>query len=326
MYEAEEGRVSLAAVLFDMDGLLVDSEPLWFEAEKAVMERLDGDWTHADQLALFGGSLRRSAGYLLSRGRREATVDEVASWLVGTMAGLVTERELPLMPGAIDLLGQVRAAGLPAALVTSSERVIADAVLARLAGHGVEFGTTVCAEDVRNHKPHPEPYQRAASLLGADPAGCVALEDSPNGAASAASAGCRVVAVPSLVPIAPVPGRRMVVPALTEVSLAEARAVLDVRFWGAVAVLMHAASPHPKGGSIPGGWTATLVGFVPARAPERAATGTLNRPTTEYGGSVAAPVFSKILQYALRHFDIAPPSTPAPPACSGAGAAPPSPR
>lgn len=209
----------IQAVLFDMDGLLVDSEPLWFEAEMAVMERLDGDWTHADQLALFGGSLRSSAAYLLSRGRREATVEEVAGWLVGTMAGLVTERDLPLMPGAIDLLGQVRAAGLPAALVTSSERVIAEAVLARLAGHGVEFGTTVCAEDVSQHKPHPEPYQRAASLLGVDPAWCVALEDSPNGVAAAEAAGCVTVAVPGLAAIPAVPGR-LVARSLAELDLA----------------------------------------------------------------------------------------------------------
>ena len=209
----------IQAVLFDMDGLLVDSEPLWFEAEMAVMERLDGDWTHADQLALFGGSLRKSAAYLLARGRREATVDEVADWLVGTMAGLVAERELTLMPGALELLGQVRTARVPTALVTSSERVIARAVLARLAGHGVEFGTTVCAEDVSQHKPHPEPYQRAASLLGADPARCVALEDSPNGVAAAEAAGCVTVAVPGLAAIPAVPGR-LVARSLAELDLA----------------------------------------------------------------------------------------------------------
>ncbi len=209
----------IQAVLFDMDGLLVDSEPLWFEAEMAVMDRLDGDWTHDDQLALFGGSLRKSAAYLLSRGRRDATVDEVADWLVGTMAGLVTERELTLMPGALELLAQVRAAGVPTALVTSSERVIAQAVLARLDGHGVTFGTTVCAEDVRNHKPHPEPYQRAASLLGADPARCVALEDSPNGVAAAEAAGCVTVAVPGLAAIPDAPGR-LVARSLAELDLA----------------------------------------------------------------------------------------------------------
>ncbi|MHB1594501.1 MAG: HAD family hydrolase [Streptosporangiaceae bacterium] len=209
----------IQAVLFDMDGLLVDSEPLWFEAEMAVMDRLDGDWTRADQLALFGGSLRSSAAYLLSRGRREATVDEVADWLVATMAGLVAERDPPLMPGAIDLLGQVRAAGLPAALVTSSERVIAEAVLVRLAGYGVEFGTTVCAEDVSHHKPHPEPYLRAASRLGVDPAWCVALEDSPNGVAAAEAAGCVTVAVPGLATIPEVPGR-LVARSLAELDVA----------------------------------------------------------------------------------------------------------
>ena len=83
--------------------------------------------------------------------------------------------------------------------------------------------------------------------------------------------------------------------------------------------------PSSTGGYIPGDWNASFVGFVPAQAPRLAAIVTLNHPTTIYGGSVAAPVFSKIMQYALRHFDIAPPATPAPPACTGAGAAPPTP-
>ena len=99
------------------------------------------------------------------------------------------------------------AAGLPHALVTSSERRFMDAVLART---GLRFDVLVCANDVSMTKPDPEPYLLAAKLLGADPARCVALEDSPNGVASAEAAGCQVIAVPSLVPIEPAPGRAVV--------------------------------------------------------------------------------------------------------------------
>ena len=119
---------------------------------------------------------------------------------------------MPVQPGARELLAEVKAAGLPHALVTSSERRFMDAVLART---GLRFDALVCAEDVSVTKPDPEPYLLAAKLLGADPARCFALEDSPNGVASAEAAGCQVIAVPSLVPIEPAPGR-MVVRSLTE--------------------------------------------------------------------------------------------------------------
>jgi HAD superfamily hydrolase (TIGR01509 family) len=123
------------------------------------------------------------------------------------MVELVRDHGVPIRPGARELLAEVVAAGLPHALVTSSEREFMDAVLART---GLSFDALVCAEDVSVTKPDPEPYLLAAKLLGADPARCVALEDSPNGVASAEAAGYRVIAVPSLVPIEPAPGRTVV--------------------------------------------------------------------------------------------------------------------
>ena len=195
------------AVLFDMDGLLIDSEPLWLEAETAVMARLGADWTTADQAQLLGGSLKRTVRYLMGKARRPASPELVAEWLMSGVSDLVRERGVPLQPGARELLAEVAAAGLPHALVTSSERRFMDAVLART---GLRFDVLVCANDVSMTKPDPEPYLLAAKLLGADPARCVALEDSPNGVASAEAAGCRVIAVPSLVPIEPAPGRTVV--------------------------------------------------------------------------------------------------------------------
>lgn len=195
------------AVLFDMDGLLIDSEPLWLEAETAVMARLGADWTTADQAQLLGGSLVRTVRYLMGKATRPASPAQVAEWLMTRVTELVSDRGVPLRPGARELLAEVAAAGLPHALVTSSERGFMDAVLA---GTGLRFGVRVCADDVSATKPDPEPYLLAAKLLGTDPARCVALEDSPNGVASAQAAGCRVIAVPSLVPIEPAPGRTVV--------------------------------------------------------------------------------------------------------------------
>jgi HAD superfamily hydrolase (TIGR01509 family) len=203
------------AVLFDMDGLLIDSEPLWLEAETAVMARLGADWTPADQAQLLGGSLVRTVRYLLGKATRPASPGQVADWLMSQVTELIRDRGVPLRPGARELLAEVAAAGLPHALVTSSERGFMDAVLVRT---GLRFDALVCADDVSMTKPDPEPYLLAAKLLGADPARCVALEDSPNGVASAQAAGCRVIAVPSLVRIEPAPGRTVVR------SLAELRA------------------------------------------------------------------------------------------------------
>jgi len=209
---------ALQAVLFDMDGLLVDTEPLWFEVEHAIMARLGGEWTERDQRALIGGSLYRSVDYLLGRATRQASRDQVAGWLTEGMADLLAEREVEAMPGALELLAEVRAAGIPTALVTSSERVIMEAVLDSLARHDITFEVTVCGQDVRHPKPHPEPYLRAAALLGAEPRFCVALEDSPNGVAAAEAAGCVTVAVPGLAPIGARQGR-LVAASLAQVDL-----------------------------------------------------------------------------------------------------------
>jgi HAD superfamily hydrolase (TIGR01509 family) len=218
----------LRAVLFDMDGLLVDSEPLWFEAECAVMATMGGSWTRADQLELTGGSLGHSVGYMRARALRPAEPELVGRWLLDTMAALIAERGVPLMTGAAELLAGVAAAGIPMALVTSAQRRIMDAVIART---GLAFGVTVCAEDVSRGKPDPEPYLRAAAALGQPPAGCVVLEDSPRGIAAAEAAGCPVIAVPS-VPLPAAlgtarPGRALVT-SLREVDLARLRRVVAV--------------------------------------------------------------------------------------------------
>ena len=209
----------LAAVLFDMDGLLVDTEPLWLETETAVMARLGAPWTPQDQQALLGGSMQRTVSYLLGKATRPVPPETVARWMLDGMLDRAADGRVVVRPGARELVAEVAAAGLPYALVTSSERRFAEAVLAAT---GMTFPVTVCGEDVTATKPDPEPYLLAAKLLDADPARCVVLEDSPNGVASAAAAGCRVLAIPSLLPIPPAPGR-VVVGSLRAVTLATLR-------------------------------------------------------------------------------------------------------
>ncbi len=202
-----------------MDGLLVDTEPLWFETETEVMARLGAPWSARDQEALLGGSMEKTVAYLLAKAARPAPPADVARWMMDGMLSRAAAGRVVIRPGARELLAEVVAAGVPHALVTSSEREFADAVLA---GAGLRFPVTVCAEDAPAAKPAPDPYQQAAKLLAASPENCVALEDSPNGVISATAAGCKVIAVPSLLPIPPADGR-LVVPSLAGVTLATLR-------------------------------------------------------------------------------------------------------
>ncbi len=195
---------SLRAVLFDMDGLLIDSEPLWFEVETDVMTRLGGTWSPADQEALLGSSLDRSVRYFMERAKVPADPAEVGEWMVGGIVAKVLEHGVKVMPGAMELVAAVAASGLPYALVTSSQRRFVDAVLART---GLRFPVVVTGSDVSRGKPDPEPYLLATRRLEVAPAGCLVLEDSITGVAAAEAAGCFVVAVPTLGGIEPGPGR-----------------------------------------------------------------------------------------------------------------------
>ncbi|WP_433238363.1 HAD family hydrolase [Streptosporangium sp. CA-135522] len=213
------------AVLFDMDGLLVDSEKIWFQVETEVMERLGGGWGPADQEHLVGGSMPSTVAYMLRVSGADAHPDDVAAWMLEGMTGRLADG-VEMMPGAAELLAAVRRAGLPTALVTSSVRPIAEACLKGIGRDN--FDHVVTGDDVARTKPDPEPYLTAARLLGVAAARCVALEDSPNGVTAATAAGCRVVAVPSVLPIASAPGR-LVVNSLREVDVDVLRALASAR-------------------------------------------------------------------------------------------------
>lgn len=190
-------RLQPAAVLFDMDGLLVDTERTWFAVETAVMTRLGGPWGPEDQGALVGGPMASTARYMLEvSGRTDVSADEVSRLLHDGMLAHLRRGPVGWMPGAPRLLAEVEAVGLPRALVSSSSRAVVDAVLDAVGRE--HFDVTVSGDDVTRTKPSPDPYLRAAALLGVDASSCVALEDSLPGATSARSAGCVTIVVPSV--------------------------------------------------------------------------------------------------------------------------------
>jgi HAD superfamily hydrolase (TIGR01509 family) len=190
-----------AAVLWDMDGTLVDTEPYWLQAESDMVHAAGGVWTEEDGLQLVGSGLERSALILQSRGVT-LTVEEIISTLTNRVRAQIADM-VPWRPGARELLKELRDAGIPTALVTMSRRQMAVEVADSLGFVG--FDVVVAGDDVVNSKPHPEPYLTAAAQLGVDIADCVALEDSEPGVASAVAAGARVFAMPLHIPIPPSP-------------------------------------------------------------------------------------------------------------------------
>jgi HAD superfamily hydrolase (TIGR01509 family) len=197
----------VAAVLFDMDGLLVDSEPVWFEVECAVVARLGGRWTHADQEACLGGTMAASARYIIERTGASVSPDELSDEMVAEMVTRF-RRELPLHAGAVELLDALAERGVRLGLVSSSYRSLIDAALDGLGAD--RFDVTVAGDEVAHGKPDPEPYRTACDRLGVDPARTVVLEDAVTGVRSAEAAGCVVVVVPSVSPIEPGPRRHVV--------------------------------------------------------------------------------------------------------------------
>ncbi len=203
-----------AAVLWDMDGTLVDTEPYWMAAELELVREFGGRWTEADARSIIGFDLLDAAAVLRDRGSVRLGPTEIVERLHAGVLARIRER-MPWRPGARRLLSELHHQGVPCALVTMSWRPLVDAVLEALAP--IRFEVVVTGDTVTNGKPHPEPYVRAATELGVDPVQCVAIEDSPTGVTSAAAAGCVVVAVPNLVNIEPAAGR-YIIPSLRDVT------------------------------------------------------------------------------------------------------------
>ena len=205
------------AVLWDMDGTLVDTEPSWGEVEQELVEAHGGTWSQEHAMRLVGNDLLDSAHYIRQHGGVDLPPEEIVDRLLDGVVGHI-ERAVPWRLGARELLADLRSQKVPCALVTMSyERFVAP-VLARLPKGS--FDVVVTGDSVARGKPHPEPYLHAARLLGVDPARCVAVEDSDTGARSAEAAGCLVVVVENHVPVAP-GERRVFLPTLDGVTAAD---------------------------------------------------------------------------------------------------------
>ncbi|OSZ65348.1 hypothetical protein CAP39_12835 [Sphingomonas sp. IBVSS1] len=190
-----------AAVLFDMDGLLLDTERLIRDAMLAVMADRGFAMAADDYALLIGRPEPASRTIMLDRFGPGLDYDAMRAEVrqrIRTEWGPLR----PLKPGAAALVAQLNTSGIPCAVATSSEHDLARSLLGPV-GLLDGFVTIVGCDDVPHGKPHPAPYLTAASRLGVDPAQCLALEDSHNGVLSAHGAGCQVVMVPDLLPATP---------------------------------------------------------------------------------------------------------------------------
>lgn len=214
------------AVLWDMDGTLVDTEPYWIATEMAMAEKYDATWTQEQALQLVGNDLLESGRAIKeAMGLAQSPAEVVEELLDGVVSRV--EESVPWRPGAVELLAALGEAGVPCALVTMSyERFVAPILRQLPAG---TFPVVVTGEKVSRGKPHPEPYLTAAAALGLDPADCVAIEDSGTGATSAEAAGCAVLVVQNHVPV-PAGPRRVFRDSLADLGPADLGTVLaDVR-------------------------------------------------------------------------------------------------
>ncbi|GAA4926552.1 HAD family hydrolase [Streptomyces coeruleoprunus] len=215
---------ALQAVFLDMDGTLVDTEGFWWDVEVEVFADLGHELDESWRDIVVGGPMTRSAGYLIEATGADIGLPELTTLLNDRFVERIDDG-VPLMPGADRLLAELAAHAVPTALVSASHRRIIDRVLRTLGPD--RFTLTVAGDEVPRTKPHPDPYLLAARGVGADPARCAVVEDTPTGVAAAEAAGCRVVAVPSLAPIAPADGR-VVVGSLEEVDLGFLRALITL--------------------------------------------------------------------------------------------------
>jgi HAD superfamily hydrolase (TIGR01509 family) len=181
-----------------VDGLLVDSEPLWLESETEMMAEFGYQWLESDQAACLGGPLDRVGNYMsgLIGGKRDghSLMLEIIERMVLKFKG-----ELPFMPGAVELIGDLRANGIELTLVSASPRSLVDAALSNFAES--PFARSISSNEVKISKPDPEGYLLAASSGGHDISNCLVLEDSLTGVTAAKASGAWVLAVPHLVPI-----------------------------------------------------------------------------------------------------------------------------
>ena len=221
-----------------MDGTLVDTEGYWMAAETPLVESYGGTWSHEQALSLVGSGLEDSARILQGAGVR-LPEQEIVDLLTDRVMASLSETGVPFRPGALELLGDLRAGGVKTALVTMSRRRMAQTVVDLIdLGDGLSaFDVIIAADDASRPKPFPDPYLQACAALGVAPGDTVAIEDSPTGLRSAIAAGTVVLGVPLMVSLTGI-GAHGLWPTL------EGRSAADLgRFHDGV----RAASPVPSG-------------------------------------------------------------------------------
>ncbi len=198
----------MRAVLWDMDGTLVDSEKLWDVAIQEFYRRHRRELTPEVRNSTVGGSSDSVMAIIyadLGLDPDPAQMAETADWIHEYVGGLFGAG-LPWCDGAREMLDQLAMAEVPMALVTNTRRGLTEMALNSIGRQ--YFSVSVCGDEVRNGKPAPDPYLRATQLLGLDPADCLAIEDSVAGSASAEAAGCAVLVIPNEVVVPPSYRRR----------------------------------------------------------------------------------------------------------------------
>ena len=182
-----------AAILFDHDGTLVDTEPVWAAAKVALTAEFGGTWTEQDTLDCLGLSMQFTLDRLRERGVNLPD-EEINDRLVAKVHETLAQQPVEFLPGVERFLLEVRDAQIPAAVVTNATTSVARRT-ANAAPEGT-FSVVIGNDETTHPKPDPQPYLLAAERLGVDPTQCVALEDSPSGVRSATAAGMRVIVVP----------------------------------------------------------------------------------------------------------------------------------
>jgi HAD superfamily hydrolase (TIGR01509 family) len=210
-----------AAVLWDMDGTIIDSEPYWLASESAFAAAHDSHWGHDEGLGVIGMSLYESSKLLKERVGSSLEPQQIIDQITDDVLSQL-ERAILWRPGARELLQLLKENNVKTALVTGSMHRMAQKVSEQIGFDA--FDTIVAGDDVVKGKPHPESYLRAAQILGVDPTNCVAFEDSHTGLSSAEAAGTKAVGIPHIVEIPKADGR-ILWRTLEGVSMADLRAL-----------------------------------------------------------------------------------------------------
>ncbi len=198
------GRKPSFAVLFDMDGTIIDSEPYWMASEQALAAEHNGTWTANDGLDIIGMDLDESSKVFKARANIPLEPEEIKNRLTNDVQSKLA-KVVPWRPGAQELLLELRKRNVKTALVTMALHRMAQQVVDAIPFDA--FDVIVAGDDVTQGKPHPEAYEKAAALLGFHPSKCIAFEDSVTGLTSAEAAGTYAIGIPNIIEIPQKPGR-----------------------------------------------------------------------------------------------------------------------